>query len=689
MREIKKILFIGLFLFIIDTAFCQNQGKLQVNVVPHSLMQRSFAPIPVTVQFHWKGLGFITGRLELACYVNDTLNTVIFSDEIVVAGTSLNRNMLLPIHSEGTYVDSIELRIKFHLEDGSFIPLQSQNLPILRNSGCFSFNICEINNSYLRGRPDNISAELRLEKLAPLESSSGDLKKRNTGTTFIPVGRVPGTVFGYCAYDIVLLRHLVLRDLDHRQLSILKAWVRGGGALLVMLEDSILKKHQLDFLNDLIKYDTDSIFTGNIGDKIAYPADFPADKIGYYNPGLGRVVIANKKFNSEKAFNSPDWRHLSAFLWRVRMDRLDTVVKTGNWFSVKEIEEYKKKMEDRYNNYYDSHSNYDDLNRVDSSFINSFQNNIESFLPAEFTMIPLWLLALILLSFIIVIGPGEYILLGKFGLRKYTWISFPLICLGFAFLTVSLAEFYMGRDDHISTVTVIDEDPSGKLLRRTAYNVVFTGSSKRIARDFKKEMYSVSGQYMRHRYGRYNQAETQPLIVSGRLFTDYSVSYNYKQWEPGINRLISFDTRDADKHQWKFPRKFTMENTADLRSELYESTDHQNKSVNVAVINGNSVKFPGHNSTLPLFEPVLEYMAQKKEEDEKRVNLFSLLSSLSPSMGYAGTELMIVDPSDSDETLVLVAVYDYETHDLKIFRRIYRDKKIKPEKNQGREINII
>jgi len=671
-------IFIHLFCacMLISSVYAHNKNKrlLNVNVIPYSIQQRSFSPIPVTLQFHWNGIGLISGKLEIQCFANGELKSTIISDELTLRTGISNRSMLLPVQS--FYADALELKMRFISENGSIIQLQSQTLQLSRNPGTYSFNICEIRNSYA-SQPKNSSAyKLTLEKLAPL---SKNIKKRNTNVSLLQIERLPVTIFGYCAYDIVFLRSSILNKMDDLQLSTLKNWVLSGGALLLLLEGTLLNNDKLTFINDLIEEDLSdgTKFPCVINNTLRYPDDFPADKIDTYWPGLGRMVITGRKLDSDKVHESVWWRKISAFLWRVRSDRVNVVVNSKKWFTDKELKQQKKQA--KKNHFYGySEDNYDTLNSYNASVFNIISNNIQTFLPAKFSMIPLWVLSLILICFILMIGPVEYIVLGKLGFRKFTWLTFPLTCIGFSFMTVYTAEYYTGRQDYISSMTVIDESSTGKMLRKVEYEIIFPGSNKTIERKYKKEMHSNTTRYNSYRYRRYNTQGNHTLLINGRLFTDYSVFQNLEQWIPKINRIISFQNQEKDKHSWKFPHSCSSGDISKFAQQLRDISDDSKFYMTAVLIDGGKSKSRTLTRNIDAdqsnnMSSILTQFVSFMEGEKNNHGLFSIISELSPSLGYRGSELMIMDNSDKKQKLLIVCIYSRKTRNVKIFRKLYRD----------------
>ena len=63
---------------------------------------------------------------------------------------------------------------------------------------------------------------------------------------------MPNDCFGYFAYDIIVLYSSELQFLESGRLDPLCNWVKGGGGLLLVLDDTVLKEQQIEFINSLV-----------------------------------------------------------------------------------------------------------------------------------------------------------------------------------------------------------------------------------------------------------------------------------------------------------------------------------------------------------------------------------------------------------------------------------------------------
>ena len=154
---------------------------------------------------------------------------------------------------------------------------------------------------------------------------------------------------------------------------------------------------------------------------------------------------------------------------------------------------------------------------------------------------------LVLGGFVLVIGPLDWLVLGRFRLRRLTWIVFPLAALAFTALTVFLAGRFMGKSNHRSSVTITDSGHDGHVLRETRIEMIFPARAQEVATEMRNALcvpMSVQG-----RYGNSTAA------VQGRYEGLFPVSYTLRQslaqWTPQMNRLTSLEAgRDDSGLDW-------------------------------------------------------------------------------------------------------------------------------------------
>jgi len=93
------------------------------------------------------------------------------------------------------------------------------------------------------------------------------------------------------------------------------------------------------------------------------------------------------------------------------------------------------------------------------------------------TLIPFWLVAVLVFFYILLIGPGDYFFVKKVLRRmELTWVTFPAIVISVSVLAYGLAYWLKGSNLRINQVDVVDVDvgPDETLVRGTAWVNLFS-----------------------------------------------------------------------------------------------------------------------------------------------------------------------------------------------------------------------
>jgi hypothetical protein len=88
-----------------------------------------------------------------------------------------------------------------------------------------------------------------------------------------------------------------------------------------------------------------------------------------------------------------------------------------------------------------------------------------------------WVAGLIVL-YLLLLGPGDYLLVKKLGRLHWTWITFPLVVVLFGGLAVILAQRWRGDRLHINRVDVVDLDVESGTGRGCTWLHVYSPSSQ-------------------------------------------------------------------------------------------------------------------------------------------------------------------------------------------------------------------
>lgn len=304
-------------------------------------------------------------------------------------------------------------------------------------------------------------------------------------------------------------------------------------------------------------------------------------------------------------------------------------------------------------------------------------------MPQTIRLIPFWTIVLILALFVIIIGPVDYFLLGFFKLRRFTWLSFPLVSIGFAIFTVYLSEHYMGTADYRGALVFVDVGRGGQVLRQNRYEMIFAAGERVIDTEVKRGLFTALGQQYFGGWGEsggYESGESAETQYEGRIPTLFKVSQRIRQWTPQLNRIFSMEPVQAKINlNWDAITSPICEK-AQVVETIFgtESPDGDIFCIhNYYPIEGGigGISWPRFQVSEILDRNVLPQTdLLLKTSVREPAGLFYVVSQISPTGGSNFEDLtVLVDPivGQNDTHRWLLAVVVREGNDIIIYRRLY------------------
>ncbi len=655
---------------------------LQVNIVPLVTSPRNLAPMPAVAIFSNNSESNIEGRLRIGIA---QLNCVLEIRDLFLPPGMTKRRVFLPPGCDSYIV----LDKAFVVPGGGVVALGTQPLPMGRARYALSLNVMEIAGSIIdRGR-DNLLDALRLEKLAPLTEKPTTTSGRVTATTSVQVENVIPSPFFFMVCDIAVIGGDTLELMSSDALDALAVWIKGGGsALLGPLSPSPSRK-VLDFIGVLAKTDPAAKgFPALAPDgKVDFPKDGDGAKRVLLRPALGRAaVLAPGPSPAGNDFKSLWWRKISAFLWKVRAECAGRVVEEGRWLDQKTIEDIKKEQDE-----YGGTADVDFTSLSTGLLSIPDETDISYFLPAKFVAVPKGPLFFILALFVLVIGPGEYFILGKLKRRKWTWITFPLTCLLFTYATLKYTRSKLKTPVHVGRLVVLDMSAENEIVRCETIRVPLA-SGTHIERWRMKHTMVTPETLASDSIPRWNlgfgvsssSSEAPPVEFQGTLFSNYDIAFQIQQWLPLMVCSTSFQAEPDDIPHWQFPETPPKNNeevnafSNDIKANL-----PQNAIVRYVMVftkdggvlrNTASARYARYcRGEFALKGQITDRFEDEATGVSTRFSIFSIVSALSPSaLDFLGNALRAADATDPDETVAVVVLYDKAKRESKIYRRIYR-----------------
>jgi hypothetical protein len=668
----------------------KKQAKRQVvNVMllPTTPRPRPYAPIPVDIMFRNRGTSILEGRLALEFYDPDNMagrstNVLarVETPEVAIASGEQTIAFSVPAMSAygtGEGPASVMVNAVFKTTSGQQIPLQPSPF-FVSSQDRHGMTICvsSSNSLHTRQAVSKLTDALRLE--TALRKVPAYARKRFRTT---PVRRaadqLPSAAGGYCAYDMVVLVGNGFVELEKQQLEALATWVEAGGTIIVAPQNSTMRADHRQFLERLCGSDDVVIENG------AYIA---SKSHLLKRSELGRTIVIAELPESEEDYETKAFYQVLAFAWKFRSVHdngfqpapsnqvwdPNTVAKggpevngTGDLYPAKNF----------YRRYSPSYSATPILARFPKQELAYYL--AEALKPSSVRVIPFVVILAILLSYLILIGPADYWLLGKIGRRKLTWILFPIVTIAVTAGTVLLANHFMGRADISRAVTVVDLGKGGKVLRHNRFELLFSASEQIVKVGAKDAVVSPFS------WGPYDQAtinamnlgwanrrsqpspsSDDPLLITGRMPGSFEVSMQMKQWSSRMLRWSGLGEPDdlpGVALNWNEAKPITMK-AAELDRIVFDGAKPRGAMYVFSRYRLRRLRQPSDHQFVN--EALVHDMTVAPH-----LGIFAAVSRRAPMGGTQWDDMMLLDPTKPGESVLVVVVQDGENY--VIFRRLF------------------
>lgn len=99
---------------------------------------------------------------------------------------------------------------------------------------------------------------------------------------------------------------------------------------------------------------------------------------------------------------------------------------------------------------------------------------LDQFRGSDVWVVPFWVVAALIVGYILLIGPGDYFFLRKFTRRmEWTWVTFPAIVLGVSLAACGLAYYFKGDRVRVNQADLVDVDAASGYVRGTSWINLF------------------------------------------------------------------------------------------------------------------------------------------------------------------------------------------------------------------------
>lgn len=582
-----------------------GMSKIRAEVDALTLPQRSNAPgsIIVTLTPTRDDQALLEGKLRIAAYPEssparpENLLFTLQSDSLVVTGQPFR--LMIPVIFSTASFRQVDLYCQFETANGV---IDLSDFPLRVPSDTRRSMVIGIPRQLPGSAGPQLQAVVDTFRFEDFDPVKGE-QSITTHNVYPRVADISTDVVAYCNYDIVMLMDEGFAQCRESQLTAIRQWVNAGGSLLVAIPPNVVGYH-VDFLNSLLHpakpaeqtaapptekpldapLDTPldaplDVSTDSPADPetrfgigpdgallfpTQHPGLIPATEAGVELPvfrlryGLGRVVLtrpAEQLRRDEIAtwLKSTRWRSVVAWLWRLKTIQLKTFNETGRW-----SDELGKPDEAAINNivqYGDYQSQL--MYRRQLAEMTNNRLSVREFraasqiewhlFPRNVRLIPFEIVTMILVLYVLLIGPVDWLLLGALKARKYTWILFPTVTLAVAMFTVRLSDYYQTFEEKRRSLHIADIGADATIARETVFDLLFTTAFQTVVTDGNGGMItcidpgewrSASQDYA----GAVNlpNSGTSNLVAAplytGRLPANYTVAQQIPRTTPRINR---------------------------------------------------------------------------------------------------------------------------------------------------------
>ncbi|MDA1231723.1 MAG: hypothetical protein O2856_13195 [Planctomycetota bacterium] len=754
-------------LLLTGSVVAQEKPPIRLKMELMSIRNRSSGPLPVHIKLEYNKPQILEGDLELEIYdsrsiveASDLIASLRY-EGIVLAGGDYELNIVLPplktsvtqnwaivatfVTEKGRFKLSATQSEKGNIQPFDLLTTSPMERGVLLCS-CFKEtrrNSESKNRKFLETALslDNYNPIYeRLEKQSaatPAEQLTGIQKLELIGRTIIYFAGqwsskdLPQDPLSYCAFDAVLLADEALAALQKEQIDGLTAWVRAGGSVCIV-PDTAMKPLHLEFLRKLMAAGVDSTADLSLdSDGRLLVVSDEADPILMSHCGLGRAVLLPAAEDYTTRLTRAELGKIVSFLWKVHKNQ--PVWEGENWIPADVVAQLKAQginagqdeggvfildqntRQFRRQSYREKDGGYyvelgqletqfgihDQLKPAAEPLLGVVENAL---MPKDVQMVPTSVIGLILVGYVLAIGPGDYFLLGWLRLRKYTWILFPVITGVFTLLTVVVANAFMGSEDTGGKLVITDLADNGIPVRQTVLETMYYSSQANVKNDHKNELVVLSEdnfsnlQY-RNQYDNGTRSQDSPLSYSGHFPQNYSVRHLVQQWSPVTLRTLSLEPQESEvppidwsdatlvttpegnlrlkatmTEHWKESRQ-----NASNRSGFFIVIYHEDKVINLMgqfpKLNENDYLSANRRYLVPgNYQPyygsetqaMLGWIPTVKASTE---NFFSLVSQIAPQGAGSLEDLAFLDNSDPSQWALVIV--EQQGEDFHVFRKLY------------------
>jgi len=509
-------------------------GQLSAELDTTTTSWRTSAPLDSTWKLQWLGPSILEGQLAIRVREEKLVRAQCRSHDLVLSTGEQRVRVRIPSLGSRPFWTPPEIDLTFVTETET-IDLGSFTLTGRPNRRAFAICVC-------RGRDDRPSAVAeQWIKSLDLEEFVTDGFPAHFYTSRTHWGRddIPTNAIRFCAFDVVFATSEGFASLRSKQLEALDRWVRAGGSLGILAGDD-LPLAQSNYLNELA-VDVDEPIWLSDGTMAPAARRLFANGTWLTNRGLGRIAVIDNSGADKRRDDPKSRRGLACHLWRVRKEHVAQIVSGSPLDSEDSVDNEVARLR----------AIQRQMAMSNQWSATGTQQLLENLMPRDVQIVPVTLLATILVGYVVLIGPVDYVGLGWLRMRRWTWVTFPLVTVATALFCLKMSHVFLSSQDTGHSLTVRDVDEGGHVVRESRIQLVFTSTRQDVKTHVKNGFFTVMDHQRMNAmnfatpYGRPTGAsEVEVPKFQGSIPADFQVTQLAPQWTPLLNRTLSIPSED-------------------------------------------------------------------------------------------------------------------------------------------------
>lgn len=614
------------------TSFAQEK-PLKLSIRREWEGARSSAPLSLRAFAKWQRPELLEGRLRVQAFVDTRRISEWTGNEIALADSEQFVWMMSPrpIMTETTrYVLETEL-----LSDrpGLDMELLDVEVPVRSRRVMVVALIVEHGTSVPAGL-GSVAKHNAFEDAISLQNfvSAEDAAYLHLHLSRVEPKDFPDQPLRLLGLDAVIVPADMLGRLKNGQLESLHKWLAAGGSMLV-LRSGLLTEDAGDWLKDhtLSPWPRHELRNREL-----------PDNLSIFDVGLGRLLVLEGGLDGE----SVEWIRSAGHLLRLRPEQTNEIVQKRKLLA--------RQANSNPDHFWEFLEPRGRLTLVDHVGKTNLQKLL---LPDSIRGMPFWLAATVMGLCLLAIGPLDYWVLGVLRKRRWTWVVFPLVALGFTGWMAQLAADHNGKNDARNWISIVDVTPSGEVLRTTRLELTYGASGRVVPHHVTNQWWcdlrpddldsiwetsTESGHGLR-------------LAYSGAVPSSYTVQEPVQQWATRMQRVTTLgadpalDSYPLPRVDWK-PMESARSQNAVLAAAMQKMSPTIQSQLPGALW---GIARPGEriqwdtNSSFPVEGTRLRTIADQVLPElltapgVNDVGIFSLQTELSPTAGPDCEDLVL------------------------------------------------